>query len=252
MAEVCSKPPSPSPTVLMQDIAVVPFLVLLPLVESNELEGQSTMTLVYALGPTALKTLGGLGLLLLGGRFVLRRLFQLVAESRSDETFVALCLLTVTGASLCTQRLGFSDTLGAFVAGVLLAETNYRTQVCRRPRPGQACRPPAALQDLQPCLSCRQSVASDHSAHSSQQGCSPPMPGTVHACSVGHCTWGRLMGLLPAVQGQHAVSGNIAGGAPFPSHACAASCAADPVPPPVCRWRRMCGHSGAFSSASSS
>lgn len=112
---------------------MVPFLVLLPLVESNELEGQSTMTLVYALGPTALKTLGGLGLLLLGGRFVLRRLFQLVAESRSDETFVALCLLTVTGASLCTQRLGFSDTLGAFVAGVLLAETNYRTQVRRCP-----------------------------------------------------------------------------------------------------------------------
>jgi Kef-type K+ transport system membrane component KefB len=51
-----------------------------------------------------------------------------VAEARSDETFVALCLLTVTGASLLTQRLGFSDTMGAFVAGVLLAETNYSTQ----------------------------------------------------------------------------------------------------------------------------
>ena len=42
---------------------------------------------------------------------------QVVAESRSDETFVALCLLTVTGASLLTQRLGFSDTAGAFAAG---------------------------------------------------------------------------------------------------------------------------------------
>ena len=52
-----------------------------------------------------------------------------VAEARSDETFVALCLLTVTGASLLTQKLGFSDTMGAFVAGVLLAETNYSTQV---------------------------------------------------------------------------------------------------------------------------
>lgn len=51
-----------------------------------------------------------------------------VAEARSDETFVALCLLTVTGASLLTQKLGFSDTMGAFVAGVLLAETNYSTQ----------------------------------------------------------------------------------------------------------------------------
>ncbi len=115
----------------MQDIAIVPFLVLLPVVESPEMDGQSTMALLTSLGPTALKTLGGLGVLLLGGRFVLRRIFEMVAQARSDETFVALCLLTVTGASLCTQRLGFSDTLGAFCAGVLLAETNYRTQVVR-------------------------------------------------------------------------------------------------------------------------
>ena len=116
----------------MQDIAIVPFLVLLPVVESPEMDGQSTMALVTSLGPTALKTLGGLGLLLLGGRFILRRIFELVAQARSDDTFFSLCLLTVTGASLCTQRLGFSDTLGAFSAGVLLAETNYRTQVvCR-------------------------------------------------------------------------------------------------------------------------
>ena len=57
------------------------------------------------------------------------RMWAQVAEARSDETFVALCLLTVTGASLLTQKLGFSDTMGAFVAGVLLAETNYSTQV---------------------------------------------------------------------------------------------------------------------------
>ncbi len=63
-----------------------------------------------------------------------------VAEARSDETFVALCLLTVTGASLLTQKLGFSDTMGAFVAGVLLAETNYSTQV-RSSHPLYCCRP---------------------------------------------------------------------------------------------------------------
>lgn len=50
-----------------------------------------------------------------------RSVFELVAEAKSEETFVALCLLTVTGASLLTQRMGFSDTLGAFVAGVLLS-----------------------------------------------------------------------------------------------------------------------------------
>ncbi|KIZ00037.1 hypothetical protein MNEG_7922, partial [Monoraphidium neglectum] len=52
----------------------------------------------------------------------------MVAQSRSSETFVALCLLTVVGASLITEQLGMSDTLGAFIAGVLLSETSFRTQ----------------------------------------------------------------------------------------------------------------------------
>ena len=78
--------------------------------------------------PCALQTVLGLGVLLLGGRTVLRRIFAMVANARSDETFVALCLLTVVGASLMTQALGLSETMGSFVAGVLLAETNYRTQ----------------------------------------------------------------------------------------------------------------------------
>lgn len=54
---------------------------------------------------------------------------QHVAESRSNDAFVALCLLTVGGSSLLTKQLGLSDTLGAFIAGVLLAETSFRTQV---------------------------------------------------------------------------------------------------------------------------
>ncbi len=60
---------------------MVPFLVLLPLVENADLvgqPGQSTMTLVASFGPTLLKTLLGLGVLLLGGRIVLRRIFELV------------------------------------------------------------------------------------------------------------------------------------------------------------------------------
>jgi len=119
---------------LLQDIAVVPFLVLLPLVERfsddpTAASAEGAATLLASLAPTAAKTLLGLGALLVTGRILLRRIFELVAEARSDETFVALCLLSVTGASLATQRLGFSDTLGAFSAGVLLAETNYRAQV---------------------------------------------------------------------------------------------------------------------------
>ena len=68
-----------------------------------------------------------------------------MAEARSDETFVALCLLTVTGASLLTQKLGFSDTMGAFVAGVLLAETNYSTQARMHARLRcSSCSPPSS------------------------------------------------------------------------------------------------------------
>ncbi|CAN6329932.1 unnamed protein product [Urochloa humidicola] len=77
----------------------------------------------------SLKALGGLGLLSLGGKYLMRRVFEFVAESRSSEAFVALCLLTVAGTSLITQHLGFSDTLGAFLAGAILAETNFRTQI---------------------------------------------------------------------------------------------------------------------------
>lgn len=111
---------------LLQDIAVVPLLVILPVLESQNLVEESIWPM---LAKESLKALGGLGLLSLGGKFFLRRFFEVVAEARSSEAFVALCLLTVAGTSLVTQKLGFSDTLGAFLAGALLAETNFRTQI---------------------------------------------------------------------------------------------------------------------------
>ncbi|KAI3969778.1 hypothetical protein MKW92_018741 [Papaver armeniacum] len=111
---------------LLQDIAVVPLLVILPVLETQNLVGESILPQLAA---ESLKALLGLGLLSLGGKLVLRRIFEVVAETRSSEAFVALCLLTVAGTSLLTQKLGFSDTLGAFLAGALLAETNFRTQI---------------------------------------------------------------------------------------------------------------------------
>jgi len=71
----------------------------------------------------------GLTVMVLFGRVLLRRVFEIVAESKSNEAFVAMCLMTVTGASVITTQLGLSSTLGAFMAGVLLAETNFRNQV---------------------------------------------------------------------------------------------------------------------------
>lgn len=111
---------------LLQDIAVVPLLVILPILETGDFTDNTVFPLLAAAG---LKALLGLGLLLLAGRVLLRRFFEVVADSRSPEAFVALCLLTVTGTALLTEKLGFSDSLGAFLAGALLAETNYRTQV---------------------------------------------------------------------------------------------------------------------------
>lgn len=60
----------------VQDIAVVPFLVLLPLVENSDMTSTGAMDLLSQLGPTALQTVGSLGLLLLTGRTVLRRVFK--------------------------------------------------------------------------------------------------------------------------------------------------------------------------------
>ncbi|XP_052110874.1 K(+) efflux antiporter 3, chloroplastic isoform X2 [Arachis duranensis] len=111
---------------LLQDIAVVPLLVILPILESQNLAKESIWPM---LAQESLKALGGLGLLSFGGKYILRRVFEVVADARSSEAFVALCLLTVAGTSLVTQHLGFSDTLGAFLAGALLAETNFRTQI---------------------------------------------------------------------------------------------------------------------------
>lgn len=124
---------------------MVPFLVLLPLVESNQLEGQDTMSLVYQLGPTAFKTIGSLAALLVAGRLIMRRLFRLVAESRSDETFISLCLLTVTGAGLLTQKLGLSDTLGEGLLVPMYPWCSVLSQSalaqCLPPSLGLACSP---------------------------------------------------------------------------------------------------------------
>jgi len=71
----------------------------------------------------------GFGTVIGVGSFVLQRVFELVARARSTETFVALCLLVSVGMGVIAKSLGLTDTAGAFAAGVLLANTNYRAQV---------------------------------------------------------------------------------------------------------------------------
>ena len=64
---------------------MVPFLVLLPLVERTDLTSTGAMDLLSQLGPTALETLGSLGLLLLGGRIILRRVFEVCLRLRTPR-----------------------------------------------------------------------------------------------------------------------------------------------------------------------
>ena len=80
---------------------------------------------LLALGPAAI----GLGVIVLLGRLVLRPMMRSVAKAKSEELFMAACLLVVIGAGLVTALAGLSMALGAFVAGLLLAETEYRHEV---------------------------------------------------------------------------------------------------------------------------
>jgi Kef-type K+ transport system membrane component KefB len=86
-------------------------------------------TLAQQFLPTVARSLGLLGGIILLGRVALRRVFGAVAATGSSDAFVAACLLTVCGTAIATDAAGFGQTLGAFLAGVLLAESSFRPQV---------------------------------------------------------------------------------------------------------------------------
>ncbi|MZG57470.1 glutathione-regulated potassium-efflux system protein KefB [Photobacterium lucens] len=104
---------------LFQDIAVIPMLALLPALAGGE--GGSWNDVVWMLG--------GIALLLVGGHFLLRPLFRYVVMSGVRELFNVAALLLVLGIALIMQAFGLSMALGAFLAGVLLAESEYRHEL---------------------------------------------------------------------------------------------------------------------------
>lgn len=83
----------------------------------------------------SLEALGGLGVMLLGGQLIIKPAFRVVKQSDSAEAFMALCLLAVTGTALLSQRLGFSDSLGAFLAGAILSSSDLKHEVQRYTAP---------------------------------------------------------------------------------------------------------------------
>ena len=109
---------------LFQDLAVVPILILLPVLAAK---GDDAIWL--NLGFSVLKAVIAVGVIVLLGRLVFRRLFHIVANTRNVDVFTAMILLSVLATSLLTAYAGLSLTLGAFLAGLLLAETEFRHQI---------------------------------------------------------------------------------------------------------------------------
>lgn len=107
---------------LLQDLAVVPLLVATPILAGSG-------SLAAALGSAVVKAGMALSGIALAGRFALNPLFKIVAAAGSQEAFLGVILLTALGMSFLTEGLGLSNTLGAFLAGVLLSETKYRYQI---------------------------------------------------------------------------------------------------------------------------
>lgn len=108
---------------LFQDLAVVPLLIVIPAL--SEHAGHLTMTLSLAVVKAALV----LGVMLVFGQRMMNRWMTFVARSRSQELFVLNVLLITLGLAWLTELAQLSLALGAFVAGILIAETQYRHQV---------------------------------------------------------------------------------------------------------------------------
>jgi len=109
---------------LMQDLAVVPILFLVGVLGAKMQEGLG-LALLLSLGKAALVIVG----IYMLGRLVIRPLFHMVSRSRNVEMFMAATLLMVIGASAVTGMVGLSMALGAFLAGLLLAETEFRHEI---------------------------------------------------------------------------------------------------------------------------
>lgn len=123
---------------LFQDLAVIPMLVLLPLLATGaphaagegSHDGGAEAWIATLSGPArALVTLGAVAAIALAGRFLVKPAFHAVARSQVREVFTAAALLLVVGIALLMQSVGLSPALGAFLGGVVLATSEYRHEL---------------------------------------------------------------------------------------------------------------------------
>jgi monovalent cation:H+ antiporter-2, CPA2 family len=118
---------------LFQDISVIPILALLPLLAASGLTAKGNGNLTYFSGlPPLMKTLVvslAIALVILAGRFIIVPLLRLVARTRLRELFTASALLIVVAISLLMEQVGLSPALGAFLAGVVLANSEFKHEL---------------------------------------------------------------------------------------------------------------------------
>ena len=117
---------------LLQDLAVVVLLMLIPLLApgpGGAPGAEGLMRIGKAIGLAGVKAVACMGAIFVVGRSILRPLYRRVADTSNNDIFAAFTLLIVLGTSLVTQLAGLSLALGAFLAGLLLAETEYHIQV---------------------------------------------------------------------------------------------------------------------------
>ncbi|MBM3115326.1 monovalent cation:proton antiporter-2 (CPA2) family protein [Jeongeupia naejangsanensis] len=108
---------------LFQDLAVIPFLAILPLLGVAAVKSSEPGWL------GALRVTGVVGGVIIGGRLLLRPALRLIARSGNPEVFTAATLLVALGTAILMEHAGLSMSLGAFLAGVLLADSEYRHEL---------------------------------------------------------------------------------------------------------------------------
>ncbi len=124
---------------LFQDFAAIPFLIIIPVLGANltgAITGENT-SMSHELTWALAKGIFAIAMLLVIGRTLLRPLFHEIARAKSNELFTLTVLMVAIAAAALTSSLGLSMALGAFIAGMMLAETEFRHQVESDIRPFQ-------------------------------------------------------------------------------------------------------------------
>lgn len=115
---------------LLQDVAAIPILALIPTLAAHKATGSAMPDTIVAL-----RVILTIAAVVVGGRFLLRPLFRAVARTQAPEVFTAATLLVVIGTAWLMSLAGLSMALGAFLAGALLADSEYRHEIESRVDP---------------------------------------------------------------------------------------------------------------------